>query len=439
MDQSARHVVAVIGGAVSGSVAAELLAKGGAEVVVIEQNARPYGKIEDGLPRWHNHQRHQEYERIDARLRLPNVHFVPRTRLGRELSFQELTEGWGLSAVLLANGAWRDRPFPVDGADALVGKGLEYQNPFIYWFNHKEEAGYSGPRVEVPDRPVVFGGGLASIDVVKVCQIELYGRALKARGIEVSMLDLEKKGIPAMCEARGLAPSALDVKNCLLVYRRRMQDMPLAQPPPGATPDQMEKTLAARAKLLSRAQEKYLFQVRDCTSPTALVVRNGRVEGVEVVRNHVEGRKAAPIEGSEETLATRLVVSSIGSIPEPIPGIGMKGETYTFADWEWGIYEGAKGVFGVGNVVTGQGNIRASLLHSQKVTAFILENYLNRNAQGAGAAGAAAVKVHLESKAPLPAERVGAILGKVRDLQRRAGYDGVYDTWIRQVTPPDLA
>src|SRR3982074_2401124 len=93
------HVVAIVGGAVSGSVAAQVLADNGCEVVVFEQNDRPYGKIEDGLPRWHAKLRRQEYEKIDARLARPNIHFVPRTCLGRDLDFQELATSWGLSAV----------------------------------------------------------------------------------------------------------------------------------------------------------------------------------------------------------------------------------------------------------------------------------------------------------------------------------------------------
>ena len=59
------HFVAIVGGAIAGSVAAEILADQGIRVVVIEQNERPYGKIEDGLPRWHREQRKQEYSRID--------------------------------------------------------------------------------------------------------------------------------------------------------------------------------------------------------------------------------------------------------------------------------------------------------------------------------------------------------------------------------------
>src|SRR5271169_6081150 len=115
MPKPSEYFVAVVGGAISGSVAAEILADHGIQVVVIEQNKRPYGKIEDGLPRWHVEQRKQEYGRIDARIRKPNVHFLPATKIGKELSFDDLTKNWGFSAVILANGAWRDRDLGVAG------------------------------------------------------------------------------------------------------------------------------------------------------------------------------------------------------------------------------------------------------------------------------------------------------------------------------------
>src|SRR6202451_3745063 len=111
------HFVAIVGGAIAGSVAAEILADNGIHVVVIEQNKKPYGKIEDGLPRWHLEQRKQEYSRIDARLRKPGVFFLPCTRLGRDLGFQDLCDSWGFSVVVLANGAWRDRELGISGAE----------------------------------------------------------------------------------------------------------------------------------------------------------------------------------------------------------------------------------------------------------------------------------------------------------------------------------
>ena len=435
-EQEQRHFVAVVGGAVSGSVAAEILADAGIEVVVIEQNDRPYGKIEDGLPRWHVHQRKKEYEKIDARLSKPNVHFVPRTKLGNDVSFAELTDEWGLSAVLLANGAWRDRPLGLERADDYVGKGIEYQNPLIYWFNHKHEEGYAGPRLEIPDGAVIFGGGLASIDVVKVCQIESYQRAFKERGIDVSMLDIEKKGVPALCERHGIAdPKELGVKGCLLLYRRRQVDMPLAQPPENATPEQMEKTRQTRTKLLELAQKKLLFRFQDRTLPLELVTSNGRVTGVKVIRTQVEGRKVEPVPGSEEVLETDMIISSIGSIPERIEGIRMNGEVFDFKDWDLGIYDSDKGVFGVGNVVTGQGNIRASLLHAQKVSEYLKANYF---AGAMGAAGAEVVQDHLRRRDPLDASRIDDIRKRVRALQERVGHDGDYMAWRARVLPPDL-
>jgi ferredoxin/flavodoxin---NADP+ reductase len=134
MTHRPNHFVAIVGGAIAGSVAAEILADNGIHVVVIEQNKKPYGKIEDGLPRWHLEQRKQEHSRIDARLRKPGVFFLPSTRLGRDIDFQDLCDKWGFSAVILANGAWRDRELGIPGAEEFVDKGLVYQNPFIYWY-----------------------------------------------------------------------------------------------------------------------------------------------------------------------------------------------------------------------------------------------------------------------------------------------------------------
>ncbi|MDX1648224.1 MAG: FAD-dependent oxidoreductase, partial [Myxococcota bacterium] len=141
-------MVAVIGGATAGAEIAARLAERGARVVVFEQNPRPYGKIEDGLPRWHVGLRRKEYENIVSKLEKPGVEFVPCTRIGRDVPMEAIGREWGFSAVVLACGAWRDRPLPVEGAEDYVGRGLIYQNPFIIWFNHAEEKGWEGEEYE---------------------------------------------------------------------------------------------------------------------------------------------------------------------------------------------------------------------------------------------------------------------------------------------------
>jgi NADPH-dependent glutamate synthase beta subunit-like oxidoreductase len=449
MTQNERHFVAIVGAAISGSVAAEILADRGIQVAVIEQNKRPYGKIEDGLPRWHVEQRKQEYARIDARLRKPGVHFIPSTKLGRDLDFQGLCLEWGLSAVIFANGAWRDRDLGVPGADQFINKGLIYQNPFIYWYNHKNEKDYAGPHYETPDETIVVGGGLASIDVVKVLQFENYERAMRARGIATSMHELEK-GIPAACKAHGIKPEELSVKGCLLIYRRREQDMPLAQPPDNATPEQIAKTEQVRQKMLRLAREKYLFRVQDRRLTTGLIVENGRVVGLKVAETKIEGRSAQPIPGSEHELRAPLVISSIGSVPEIIEGVSMKGEYYTFSGEDLPRYSGCEHVFGVGNVVTGQGNIRVSLLHSQRVTNHLIENYIGigdgkgdlsalyEAAEAQAAGQAEAVERGVRFAPALSSEKLADIKKRIRMLQDRAGYASDYDSWIARVTPSDL-
>ena len=87
------HCIAVIGGAVAGAEVAGALAERGVEVAVFEQNPRPYGKIEDGLPRWHVALRQKEYEAIGENLSRQGVHFVPNTRIGADIGFRELVKG----------------------------------------------------------------------------------------------------------------------------------------------------------------------------------------------------------------------------------------------------------------------------------------------------------------------------------------------------------
>ncbi|GAC1630102.1 MAG: hypothetical protein NVS9B14_00260 [Candidatus Acidiferrum sp.] len=362
------------------------------------------------------------------------MHFVPSAKLGRDFDLAQLFK-WGFSAVILANGAWRDRELGVPEAEQYVGKGLVYQNPFIYWYNHKNEKDYQGPRYETPDEAVVVGGGLASIDVVKVLQLENYERALQARGIQAGMHELEKS-IPEFCKKHGIKPEELGVKGCLLIYRRREQDMPLAQPPDNATPEQVAKTEQVRQKMLRLARDKFLFRVQDRRLTTGVIVENGRLAGLKVVETRIEGRKAEPIPGSEHELLAPLVISSIGSVPEKLPGINMSGEYYTFSGEDMPRYTGVDRVFGVGNVVTGQGNIRVSLVHSQKVTKRLVD--WMKNAEQQVAAAVEAIGEKIQAIPELSPSQMAEVEQQAQALQQKAGFTSDYDAWIAKVTPPDL-
>ena len=105
MAENPKYAGAVIGGAVAGAEAGKVLAERGISVVVFEQGARPYGKIEDGLPVWHSKMRKAEFARIDLAYQHPLVSFVPKTRIGDDLAFESLSQEWGFNFVRVFRGA----------------------------------------------------------------------------------------------------------------------------------------------------------------------------------------------------------------------------------------------------------------------------------------------------------------------------------------------
>jgi len=442
--------VAVISGATAGAEVACRLAERGAVVVVIEQNSRPFGKIEDGLPRWHHALRRKEYDNIRDKLSRPGVHFVPMTRVGRDLGFAELAREWGFSAVVLANGAWSDRPLPLEGADAFVGKGLIYQNPFIIWFNHANEAAYEGERFVPLDGTMVVGGGLASIDVAKVLMLETTRQAARERGVELPMFELEVKGIPKSLAAHGLSFEDLGLEGCTIFYRRDVEDMPLSEPPPGATPERIEKVRKGRRRILEKAMEKFRFKMEPLCMPDGLLTENDRLVGLRFRRTKIENGRVVPQDERFEARGS-CVISSIGSIPEPIAGIPMKGELFEFSDWDLGRLSDYPSVFSVGNVVTGKGNIVASRKHAAHVTEDAIERFLGLDESGhegeeallEGAreqARQAAERIHaqLAPHPPASPDTIARILERVKERQREIGYTGDLDTWLARVTPPDM-
>ncbi len=440
--------MAVVGAATAGSEIARILADRGALVLVFEQNPRPYGKIEDGLPRWHVKQRKDEYEEINKRLDHPNIEYVPSTRMGTDVEFEDLRTRWGLSGIVLSHGAWRDRPFPVEGADEFIDRGLIYQNKLIYWFNHYLEAKYEGPRYELSAGAIVVGGGLASIDVVKVLQIETTLAALKARGIETDMLKLEREGIEPVLAASNLKYADLGVAPCKLFYRRRVLDMPLSDIPPDAPAKRAEALKSARAKILDKAQRKYLFEFQELRAPTGVIAEDGKMIGVNFSRTEVVDGQVRIIADGGESARAALTISSIGSIPEPIPGIPQKGEVYTYADQKIGLLlDGPTAVFAAGNVLTGKGNIKDSLESGTEIGTRIVEAYLGLSDEAPNLAEGARREAAVEGKKiadaiavrpKLAPENVESLLQRVRERQRAVGFDGSYREWIAKVTPSDL-
>jgi hypothetical protein len=150
---------------------------------------------------------------------------------------------------------------------------------------------------------------------------------------------------------------------------------------------------------------------------------------------------------TDQTFEVRgaAVISSIGSIPQPIDGIDMKGELYDFSDWTYGRMARYPSVFSAGNVVTGKGNIVASRKHATQVSQEAIETYLGVGEDAAdrssGIAEAAAelaadVADHAEALPPLSERALAALEARLRARQEAVGYTGEITTWLQKIGAP---
>jgi NADPH-dependent glutamate synthase beta subunit-like oxidoreductase len=449
MENHKKHYIAIIGGSISGSEAANLLAQNDFRVVVFEMNALPYGKIEDGLPKWHIKLRNRQEREIDRKLDQENIRFVPLVKIGRDISFDDLIKNWGFSAVIIANGAWMDRQFPLKGIDKFKDNGLIYQNDFIYWFNHNHEPEYKGISYEIKDGAIIVGGGLASLDVVKILMIELVKDKLKeVYGIEENLFNLEKKGIDKVLNGHNILFEKLNIKGVNLVYRRNAEDMPLKSPK-DETKSSRDKARVVSAKLLNNYLEKYKFNFKPLRVPVDYIEEDNTLKGLVLQKVMVYNGRIVPLENEREELRSELIISSIGSLPEPIKGLPYEYSTLKMRKHvDYHVY-GFDNVFAVGNAVTGRGNIQESKQHGQQITRRIIDVHLTEDAleewletmnssiKSKVAENVSSIIDEIGSKEVQPENIIKNILDKTQAINNKNGYTG-YAEWIEKHTPKRL-
>ncbi len=444
-----KHYVAIIGGSISGSEAANILAKNGFRVVVFEMNKLPNGKIEDGLPNWHINLRNRQINEIDSKLDQENIRFVPNTKIGKDIDFLDLVNNWGFSAIILANGAWQDRGLPILEIDKFLDKELIYQNSFIYWFNHKHEKDYDGLNYTIKNNTIVVGGGLASLDVVKIVMIELVKKQLFVKkGIEVDLFTLEKEGIDTILEKYNIDFNELEIGKAKLIYRRTAKDMPL-KTPKDDTKESIEIAENVSEKLLNKYQEKYLFEFIPLSIPVNFVEKENKLTEVVFQKVQVENGKIKPIENSFFNIKTEMVISSIGSVPEKIDGLQYEYSSLKMREEADYHVFGFENVFAIGNAVTGRGNIQESKKHGQQMTEKIIDKHLteeafelwltnhNNNIRSKVAEQLNSIVKEISDTKIQPESIIQKIINKTDAIHTKIGYTN-YSSWTHKNLPVRL-
>jgi NADPH-dependent glutamate synthase beta subunit-like oxidoreductase len=442
------HFVAIIGGAVAGSEAAQKLAERGIYSAVFEQNALPYGKLETGLPKWHINLRNSQEAKIDKKLSHPLVTYVPSIKIGQDLDFDDIAYNWGFSAILLATGAWRDRPLPITGIDNYINKGFYYQNPFVAWYNLSHDPNYQGMSYQIYDRTIVIGGGLASLDVMKILSIETARQALKERGHDVDSLKFEKRGVFDVLADYGLTVGDLNLEGCTLFYRKRLIDMPLNSLPEDRDPDKTEKAIQVRQKIMDNFLKKYFFKFQECYTPLNKIVYKDQLAGIEFQKTEIVDGHLVHVENSNHEVRGPVVISAIGSLPEPITGIPFNGGVFKIKDTDSGQLEGYDHVFVLGNAVTGRGNIKESQSDGRRVSEKIMDEFLawheedyqeifNRAINNADEK-IESIESKLRDKKVLSKQKIETLMERIDTLHRKVNYHGDYDAWINHHLPTRL-
>jgi hypothetical protein len=270
---------------------------------------------------------------------------------------------------------------------------------------------------------------------------------LAERAIDVSIIELERQGIPQTLAAHGLRFDELGLEGCTLIYRRRIEDMPIIPMPDDADEARRAKVEESRLRMVRKAQEKYLFRVEPLARPEAILSEGGRMIGMRFRRTAID---AGELVAGEETFDrfAELTIVSIGSVPEPIEGIAMKGELFDFVDWNLGRLADYPSVFGAGNAVTGKGNIIASRKHAARIAEHMIEGYLGLYEEDAErgeaipdevargvAASAAEIIAHVRKQRPVTEAALNDILERIAARQAEVGYAGLED-WLRNHPPP---
>ena len=292
---------------------------------------------------------------------------------------------------------------------------------------------------------LVIGGGLASIDVAKIITLTCTHRALAERGIEIAIEELEARGIPRTLDRYDLRWEDLGLEGSSIYYRRRAEDMPLISIPAEASQERVEKVRKSRLAMLAKACEKFKLRLEPLSAPDGLIVEADRLVGIRFRRTRIEGERVIPLDETYERRAP-AILSSIGSIPEAIEGIDMKGELFDFSDWTYGRLAAYPTVFSVGNVVTGKGNIMASRKHATRVCREAVEAFLgiaDESAEDGERSNenirpdlihanqiAEDVAAQAATRCPMAPGSLRELLDRIAAQQRAVGYDGDFQAWL---------
>ena len=312
--KSAEGKVAVIGSGPAGLTVAYELSKKGYDVTIFESLAEAGGMLRKCIPEYRLPKQVLTKE-LEA-IKDFGVKIKTNVTVGKDLSFGDIWKE-EYKAIFIGTGAHKSQKLEIEGGDL---KGVVHALDFLWNVNR-------GETMEIGRNVVVIGGGNVALDTARTI--------FRLGGNEVAVL-----------------------------YRRSREEMP-------ANPWEVKET------------EDEGVRIEFLVAPKKILGQKGKISAIECVRmqlgemDETGRRKPIPIESSEFTRETDMVILAIGEAPdlEFLPKEIELNEDGTVWVNPITMETNLKGVFAGGDAVTGPATV-IEAIQAGKRAAESIESYL---------------------------------------------------------------
>ncbi|MBJ8347980.1 FAD-dependent oxidoreductase [Antrihabitans sp. YC2-6] len=370
--------VAIIGSGPSAMYAAdELLTQPGVQVNVFDRLPTPHGLVRAGVAP--DHQKTKQVTRLfDTIADQRGFEYYLNVEVGTDISHDELLSHH--HAVVYAVGASSDRRLGIPGEEL---SGCVSATDFVAWYNgHPDHAGATFDLSQ--RRVVIIGNGNVALDAARI---------LTSDPAKLARTDIAAHALKALRESkieevvivgrRGPAQSAFTVPEFSGLLAEPDIDI-VVEGDIEADETALDHSTAQKIAMLREAQAgtptpgRKRITLRYLAAPTQ-ILGDDNVVGVEFARNSLtvsaDGNVAITATGELDTLATGLVLTSIGYRGVPVAGLPFDDRAGVIPN-EGGRVQNTPGTYAVGWIKRGpSGFIGTNKSCAQETVNALVDDY----------------------------------------------------------------
>ena len=275
MSAQGKHVIIVAGAGPAGMAAANMLAKAGHDVIILNRDIKFGGLAEYGiLPaklKLRGGLKKQYWEMLEQ----PNVHYFGNVSIGKgkDLTVEDV-RALGASAVVFAIGAQGTKAIGVEGDSA---QGVFHAKDVVYHFNRLP--GFGDRPFEVGKHVAVIGAGDVMVDIahwlIRYKKVERVTAIVRRGPLERKYNPKEIRSVCANMDVEGITTEVARIKDRLAAV--------------GQNADEVLKGLTDEFTKCEPAVSPTKMGFKFLASPKRILVDgNNRVRGLEMEDNKLE-------------------------------------------------------------------------------------------------------------------------------------------------------